>query len=84
MPDPLSYTLITGAVASIIASITEKKAAEVVTSIEKRLQRGGQPVNHDLQRAFHQAYLKATLFVCKSFMREFGVSRELLEKKPTP
>ena len=81
--DPLYYTLLTGALGSIIASITEKKAAEVVVSFEKRLQKGGQPVNHDLQRAVHEAYLKATLFVCKSFMEECGVSRKLLkEDKP--
>ncbi len=76
--DPLYYTLLTGALGSMIASITEKKAADVVAAFEKRLQKGGQPVNHDLQRAVHEAYLKATLFVCKSFMEECGVSRELL------
>ncbi len=77
--DPLYYTLLTGALGSIIASITEKKAADVVAAFETRLQKGGQPVNHDLQRAVREAYLKATLFVCKSFMEECGVSRKLLK-----
>jgi len=75
----LLYTLITGMCGSLLASVSEKKV-ERWRKFTRRLELGGKPVNHDLQKAVLQAYFEATLFMCKRCMRSLGVSEQLLRK----
>jgi len=56
-----------GAVGSMIATRTDT----IMKSVSERLQRGGEPLNHDLQKAVRRAYLEATLYLsdtCKDFV----------------
>ncbi len=76
----LLYTLITGMCGSLLASVSEKKVPEIWRNFTQRLEKGGKPVNHDLQKAVLQAYFEATLFVCKRCMKMLGVSEQLLRK----
>ncbi len=76
----LLYALITGMCGSLLASVSEKKVPEIWKNFTQRLEKGGKPVNHDLQKAVLQAYFEATLFVCKRCMKMLGVSEQLLRK----
>ncbi len=67
-----------GAVGSMIAT----RADTIVKSVSERLQRGGEPLNHDLQKAVRRAYLEATLSVseiCKDIIISSQDEIELLD-----
>ncbi len=75
-----------GTIGSMIASPADRTLCSVMKSLSERLQRCGEPLNHDLQKAVRRAYLEATLFiseVCKDFVssRDEIKSLDILCKK---
>ena len=72
--DPIFTTanflnVLMGVIAGMIANPSDRKISDVIGNIGKRLEEGGEPVNHDLQRAVRRAYLEATIFLCESCLK---------------
>jgi hypothetical protein len=61
------------AVSGIIGTRADHIFCRVMREVVNRLRQGGPPVNHDLQRAVREAYLRATLVVCHALYEERGV-----------
>jgi hypothetical protein len=58
-------------------------AGQAVRDLLARRDAGGQPVNHDVQRALRKAYLQATLVLCGNYLQELGVEPRLLFREHT-
>ena len=69
----LLNSLLGVAVGGIIGNRTDHIFCRVMREVVNRLQKGGSPVNHDLQRAVRGAYLRATRAVCHALYEERGV-----------
>jgi len=66
------------AVSGIIGTRADHIFCRVMREVVNRLRQGGPPVNHDLQRAVREAYLRATLVVCHALYEERGVPPQML------
>jgi tetratricopeptide (TPR) repeat protein len=73
--DPLLLlnSFLGAAVSGIIGTRADHIFCRVMREVVNRLRQGGPPVNHDLQRAVREAYLRATLVVCHALYEERGV-----------
>jgi len=63
--------ILQGTVGSMIASPADRRLCSILKSASEQMQRGDEPLNHDLQKAVRRAYLEATLYVsdiCKDFV----------------
>jgi len=69
----LLNSLLSAAIGGIIGNRTDEIFCRVMQEVVNRLRQGGSPVNHDLQRAVREAYLRATLVVCYALYEERGV-----------
>jgi tetratricopeptide (TPR) repeat protein len=69
----LLNSLLGVAIGGIIGNRADHIFCRVMREVVNRLQKGGSPVNHDLQRAVREAYLRATLVVCYALYEERGV-----------
>jgi tetratricopeptide (TPR) repeat protein len=61
------------AISGIIGNRADHIFCRVMREVVNRLRQGGPPVNHDLQRAVREAYLRATRAVCHALYEERGV-----------
>ncbi|MDM8550327.1 tetratricopeptide repeat protein, partial [Desulfobacterales bacterium HSG2] len=76
-----AVNLLIGIIGSTIASPVDRGLQKVVRSVGDQLEQGGEPANHDLQRALQRAYLEATLLVCKAcLMKKFGLEPEMASR----
>jgi tetratricopeptide (TPR) repeat protein len=78
--DPLLLlnSFLGAAVSGIIGTRADHIFCRVMREVVNRLRQGGPPVNHDLQRAVREAYLRATLVVCHALYEERGVPPQVL------
>jgi AAA ATPase-like protein len=60
------------AVGGIIGNNSDRSLLAVMRVLRQRLQSGGLPTNHDLQRAVRKAYLQATRAICQSCTEKLG------------
>jgi tetratricopeptide (TPR) repeat protein len=66
------------AVGGIIGNRADHIFCRVMREVVNRLRQGEPPVNHDLQRAVREAYLRATRAVCHALYEERGVPPQML------
>jgi len=85
--DPLSvaaFNALLGYLGAAVGGIVGNRADDifcrVMQEVVNRLRQGGPPVNHDLQRAVREAYLRATLVVCYALYEEQRVPPQLLKR----
>ncbi len=78
----LLNSLLSAAIGGIIGNRTDEIFCRVMQEVVNRLRQGGSPVNHDLQRAVREAYLRATLVVCYALLRRTGCTSTSVEARP--
>ncbi|OQX24613.1 MAG: hypothetical protein BWK80_19960, partial [Desulfobacteraceae bacterium IS3] len=77
-----AFSFVISFAASMFAGPLDRSAWDVIGNVRKRLNEGGEPVNHDLQRAVRRAYLEAAIFLCESCMKkEFGIKPGAIQSR---
>ena len=71
----LTTNILIGVVTGFITSTFAPPGWGIIRkTMAERLKAGGEPINHDLQRACQRAFLEATLFVCKTDLKRFDLN----------